>query len=208
MKSPIIAICLAALLPISARADVHLSVLDTTGTNSVITAQAGQTITLEILVSGLTTNTPLASFDLYFLIPSQLTFSSFNAVTLPTGWDAPYINTNNMLYGSFDTSLTNNNITSTAALVNLTLTVNSSDALGSYTLSLLDTTNTDLMSYDASSPTYTTPISYTADSFTLNVVPEPSTWAVLIIGMAGLLIVRYRRSGKKGSAHPASAIQG
>jgi hypothetical protein len=41
------------------------------------------------------------------------------------------------------------------------------------------------------------------DAFTINVpgaVPEPSTWAMMILGFAGVSFMAYRRSRKEGLA--------
>ena len=36
-------------------------------------------------------------------------------------------------------------------------------------------------------------------------VPEPSTWAMMLLGFAGLGFYAYRRSGQKGAPAPAAA---
>jgi hypothetical protein len=53
----------------------------------------------------------------------------------------------------------------------------------------------DLTAYDGQQYTENTYINGTVNTLTIGAVPEPSTWAMMILGFLGLGFIAYRRSG-------------
>lgn len=160
------------------QAQVLLRLLDAGTGLSSLTITPGQSFSLNVQVSGLS-SPALDNFDLQLaVLPMGTTISSFTD-TVPTGWislsDAP-----TRKYGAGNISGTD--LTGTSTLVQINLTTIGTMATGSYTVSFVaqNSASQDLRGSSNQS------IPYIPSSFTLTVVPEPTTGVLMLIGLGGL----------------------
>jgi hypothetical protein len=180
-------VCLLVVTLGTSRAEVTLSLLDSNTSLSNLTITPGQSFSLNAVVAGVTSPS-LATYALEIAtLPPGVTLSSFTE-TLPPGWENFANDPASRRYGAL--TFEGPFITGNATLVRANFTTPVGLAQGGYTINFV-----------APNPGFQelrddteTAIPYTGVSFALNVVPEPSTAALILIGAAVMLWMARRRS--------------
>jgi hypothetical protein len=189
-KSVLLAgICLLAALGTS-RAEVTLSLRNNGNDAPNLTIAPGDSFSLNAVVAGLT-SLGLGHFELLFApLPTGLTLSSFTD-TLLSGWFTGPLDTTPNQWGGVYFNYPDTEFIGTATLVRANFTTSGSLSPGNYTIDFVPTSSPYQVLQAPVGPVFDIP--YTDSSFSLTVVPEPSTALVACALVGVIALYGYRR---------------